>query len=129
VIFGIMTALIGFLIAFPLVVSPEFTDPTQVIALLSAVFGTIVGLVGTCFGVKSSSDAGQQAQNIAAGSNPWNTALPGGLPGGPTGGAPNGAASGTSTATTSDRPAEVASRRSMATGSATEPGEESTQNR
>ena len=128
VIFGIMTALIGFLIAFPLVVSPEFTDPTQVIALLSAVFGTIVGLVGTCFGVKSSSDAGQQAQNIAAGSNPWNTALPGGLPGGPTGGAPNGAASGTSTATTSDHPAELASRRSMATGSATEPGEESTQN-
>jgi hypothetical protein len=29
-----------------------------VIALLSAVFGKIVGLVGTCFGVKSSSDAG-----------------------------------------------------------------------
>jgi hypothetical protein len=128
VIFGIMTVLIGFLIAFPLVVSRVFTDPTQVIALLSALFGTIVGLVGTYFGVKSSSDAGQQAQNIAANSNPWNTALPGGLPGGPAGGAPNGtaaglpngAASGTSTATTSDRPAEAASRSSMATGSATE---------
>jgi hypothetical protein len=93
-------------------------------------------LVGTYFGVKSSSNAGQQAQNIAAGSNPWNTALPGELPGGPSGGAPNGAAaglpnsaaSGTSTATTSDRPAAGASRSSMATGSATEPGEERTPN-
>lgn len=64
VIFGIMTVLIGFLIAFPLVVSRVFTDPTQVIALLSALFGTIVGLVGTYFGVKSSSDASQKAQEL-----------------------------------------------------------------
>ena len=136
VIFGIMTVLIGFLIAFPLVVSRVFTDPTQVIALLSALFGTIVGLVGTYFGVKSSSDAGQQAQNIAAGSNPWNTAIPGELPGGPSGGAPdgaaaglpNGAANGTSIAATSDRPAAGASRSSIATGSAAEPGEERTPN-
>jgi hypothetical protein len=41
---GILAALIGFLIAFPLVVSGAFTDPTQVIALLSGLFGTIVGL-------------------------------------------------------------------------------------
>jgi len=54
---GIMTALIGFLVAFPLLISGVFEDPTQVIALLSALFGTIVGLVGTYFGVKSSSDA------------------------------------------------------------------------
>ena len=52
VIFGIMTVLIGFLVAFPLVISNVFTDPTQVIALLSALFGTVVGLVGTYFGVK-----------------------------------------------------------------------------
>lgn len=62
---GILAALIGFLIAFPLVVSGVFTDPTQVIALLSGLFGTIVGLVGTYFGVKSSSDASQRAQDLA----------------------------------------------------------------
>ncbi len=64
VIFGIMTVLIGFLVAFPLAISNVFEDPTQVIALLSALFGTIVGLVGTYFGVKSSSDAGERAQSM-----------------------------------------------------------------
>jgi len=54
---GIITTLIGFLVAFPLLVSGVFSEPTQVIALLSALFGTIVGLVGTYFGVKSSTDA------------------------------------------------------------------------
>jgi hypothetical protein len=62
---GIMTALIGFLVAFPLLISGVFKDPTQVIALLSALFGTIVGLVGTYFGVKSSSDASKGAQDLA----------------------------------------------------------------
>jgi hypothetical protein len=62
---GILAALIGFLIAFPLVVSGVFTDPTQVIALLSGLFGTIVGLVGTYFGIKSSGDASQKAQELA----------------------------------------------------------------
>jgi hypothetical protein len=66
VVLGIMTALIGFLVTFPLVVSNVFSEPTQVIALLSALFGTIVGLVGTYFGVKSSSDARQGAQNLAS---------------------------------------------------------------
>jgi len=62
---GILAALIGFLIAFPLVVSGVFADPTQVIALLSGLFGTIVGLVGTYFGIKSSGDASQKAQELA----------------------------------------------------------------
>ena len=62
---GILAALIGFLVAFPLVVSGVFTDPTQVIALLSGLFGTIVGLVGTYFGIKSSGDASQKAQELA----------------------------------------------------------------
>jgi hypothetical protein len=62
---GILAALVGFLIAFPLVVSGVFTDPTQVIALLSGLFGTIIGLVGTYFGVKSSGDASQKAQELA----------------------------------------------------------------
>jgi len=63
---GITTALIGFLVAFPLLISGVFKDPTQVLAILSALFGAIVGLVGTYFGVKASSDAGERAQNQAA---------------------------------------------------------------
>jgi hypothetical protein len=63
VIFGILAALIGFLVAFPLLISGVFEDPTQVLALLTALFGTIVGLVGTFFGIKTSSDARQGAQN------------------------------------------------------------------
>lgn len=64
---GIMAALIGFIIAFPLLVSNVFREPTQVLALLSALFGTIVGLVGTYFGVKASSDAREGAERIASG--------------------------------------------------------------
>ncbi len=63
---GILTALVGFLVAFPLLVGRVFDDPTQVLALLSALFGTIVGLVGTYFGVKSSSDARAGAEKVAA---------------------------------------------------------------
>lgn len=59
---GIMASLIGFLVAFPLIISGVFSDPTQVLAILSALFGTIVGLVGTYFGVKASSDATEGAQ-------------------------------------------------------------------
>jgi hypothetical protein len=62
---GIVAALVVFLIAFPLVVSGVFKDPTQMIALLSGLFGTIIGLVGTYFGVKSSGDASQKAQELA----------------------------------------------------------------
>jgi hypothetical protein len=62
---GITMALIGFLVAFPLVISGVFDDPTQVLAILSALFGTIVGLVGTFFGIKASSDAKQGAQEQA----------------------------------------------------------------
>jgi hypothetical protein len=64
VVLGIIAALIGFLVAFPLLVSGVFDDPTQVLALLSALFGTIVGLVGTFFGIKTSSDARQDAQAL-----------------------------------------------------------------
>jgi hypothetical protein len=62
---GILAALTGFLVAFPLLVSNVFEDPTQVLAILSALFGTIVGLVGTYFGVKSSSDARAGAERVA----------------------------------------------------------------
>jgi hypothetical protein len=63
---GITTALMGFLVACPLLISGVFEDPTQVLAILSALFGAIVGLVGTYFGVKASSDAGAKAQDQAA---------------------------------------------------------------
>ena len=63
---GITTALMGFLVAFPLLISGVFKDPTQVLAILSALFGAIVGLVGTFFGVKASSDAGERAQEKAS---------------------------------------------------------------
>jgi hypothetical protein len=62
---GITAALMGFLVAFPLLISGIFDEPTQVLAILSALFGAIVGLVGTYFGVKASSDAGQNAQEKA----------------------------------------------------------------
>src|SRR5688500_6961993 len=65
VVLGILTALVGFLVAFPVLVSGVFEDPTQVLALLSALFGTIVGLVGTYFGIKTSSDARNDAQTLA----------------------------------------------------------------
>jgi Ca2+/H+ antiporter len=61
VILGILAASVAFLVAFPLLVSGVFEDPTQVLALLSALFGTIVGLVGTYFGIKTSSDAQRRA--------------------------------------------------------------------
>ena len=73
---GITTALMGFLVAFALVISGVFDDPTQVLAILSALFGTIVGLVGTFFGVKASSDARQGAQEQARAVT--DQALPGG---------------------------------------------------
>lgn len=62
---GIMAVLIGYLVAFPLIISGVFSDPTQVLAILSALFGTVVGLVGTYFGIKATSDATMQAQNQA----------------------------------------------------------------
>jgi hypothetical protein len=111
VIFGILTVLIGFLIAFPLVISNVFSDPTQVIALLSALFGTIVGLVGTYFGVKSSSDATQNAQNLAKEATQRNF----GRTNGPPGATPNGAA----TVPASGTPTEGAP---WTAGSTTDPG-------
>jgi hypothetical protein len=76
VVLGILTALIGFLVAFPLLVSGVFDDPTQVLALLSALFGTIVGLVGTYFGIKTSADARQDAQSLARDSLTGDTTQP-----------------------------------------------------
>lgn len=116
VIFGIMTVLIGFLVAFPLVISNVFDDPTQVIALLSALFGTIVGLVGTYFGVKSSSDASEKAQAAAHEATQMNMNLtqPGGLAGKTPNGAADRAALKTSPAPTGGASTERATRMSPA---------------
>jgi uncharacterized protein YacL len=115
VIFGMMTVLIGFLVAFPLVISNVFTDPTQVIALLSALFGTIVGLVGTYFGVKSSSDASQKAQDLAMEATQGNIGRTNGSPGG----TPDGAA----TMPIIGMATEGAAQKSAAADSTTDPGE------
>jgi hypothetical protein len=134
VIFGIMTVLIGFLIAFPLVISNVFTDPTQVIALLSALFGTVVGLVGTYFGVKSSSDASQKAQDLSEKAQDLanettrrSTGWPSGSRGGPAGETPNGAASEAGPAPTSGTASEEAPRRSTAAVSTRDPGQTGSQ--
>lgn len=52
---GIAGVLIGFLVI--LLFADRFTDLTQALGFLTALFGAITGLVGTYFGVKSSSDA------------------------------------------------------------------------
>ena len=62
---GITAALMGFLVAFPLLISDVFNDPNQVLTMLSALFGAIVALVGTYFGIRASSDAVQNAQDQA----------------------------------------------------------------
>jgi hypothetical protein len=115
--------LIGFLVAFPLVISNVFTDPTQVIALLSALFGTVVGLVGTYFGVKSSSDASQKAQDLsqkaqdlAQEATRMNI--------GRTDGTPNGAATVPTGATTAE---ETARTSTTSAGSTRDPGKKGPQ--
>jgi hypothetical protein len=42
-----------------------FNDPTEVLAMLTALFGVIAALVGTYFGVKAGSDAAAGAQDLA----------------------------------------------------------------
>ena len=64
VVLGIVAVIIGFLGI--LLFLDRFTDVTQALGFLTALFGAIVGLVGTYFGVKSSSDARQGAQDLAA---------------------------------------------------------------
>jgi hypothetical protein len=129
VIFGMMTVLIGFLVAFPLVISNVFTDPTQVIALLSALFGTIVGLVGTYFGVKSSSDASQKAQDLSQKAQDLSQkaqdlameATQGNI--GRTNGSPGGTPDGAATMPIIGMATEGAAQKSAAADSTTDPGE------
>ena len=62
---GIVAVIIGFLAI--LLFLNTFEDGTQALGFLTALFGAITGLVGTYFGVKTSSDAREGAQRLAAG--------------------------------------------------------------
>ena len=66
VFFGIVGVFIWFVII--LLFLDRFTDITQALGVLTALFGAIVGLVGTYFGVKTSSDAREGAQQLAVAS-------------------------------------------------------------
>jgi hypothetical protein len=63
---GILAVLLAFLVTM-LFSRRFFENPSQVLALLTALFGVIGTLVGTYFGVKAGSDAAQGAQNLASG--------------------------------------------------------------
>jgi hypothetical protein len=66
VAFGITAVFFGFIVM--LLFSDTFTnDIATALGFLTALFGAITGLVGTYFGVKSSSDARQGAQDLASG--------------------------------------------------------------
>jgi hypothetical protein len=64
VTWGIVAVIIGFLSI--LLFLDRFTDITKALGFLTALFGAIVGLVGTYFGIKTSSDAREGAQQLAA---------------------------------------------------------------
>ena len=69
---GIAGVIIGFLVI--LLFADRFSDLTQALGFLTALFGAITGLVGTYFGVKSSTDAREGAERLqtaaAAGPSP-----------------------------------------------------------
>jgi hypothetical protein len=62
---GVVAVIIGFLAI--LLFLDNFQDGTQALGFLTALFGAITGLVGTYFGIKTSSDAREGAQRLAAG--------------------------------------------------------------
>lgn len=69
---GIGAVVIGFLVV--LLFLDRFADSTQALGFLTALFGAIVGLVGTFFGVKNSADARAGAEQVALASGAGGTA-------------------------------------------------------
>jgi hypothetical protein len=67
VLWGIVAVMFGFLSVLFSVFLGSFEDVNQALGFLTAFFGAIVGLVGTYFGIKTSSDAAAGAQRLAAG--------------------------------------------------------------
>ena len=70
---GLVLAIIGFLVVLAFL--GRFNDGTQALGFLTALFGAITGLVGTYFGVRSSSEARAGAERLAhaAGGTPTPT--------------------------------------------------------
>lgn len=62
---GITAVFFGFIVM--LLFADAFNSLSTALGFLTALFGGITGLVGTYFGVKSSSDARQGAQDLASG--------------------------------------------------------------
>jgi hypothetical protein len=63
---GIVAVLVAFLIAMLLTIDTQlFKDSTEILAVLTALFGVIGTLVGTYFGVKAGGDAAEGATNLA----------------------------------------------------------------
>ena len=60
---GIGAVTVGFLVI--LLFLDQFPDTSQALGFLTALFGAIVGLVGTYFGVKSSADAREGTEKVA----------------------------------------------------------------
>jgi hypothetical protein len=60
---GITAVFLGFLVM--LLFADRFGDLASALGFLTALFGAITGLVGTYFGIKSSSDAREGAQRLA----------------------------------------------------------------
>jgi hypothetical protein len=60
---GIGAITVGFLVM--LLFLNQFPDRAQALGFLTAMFGAVVGLVGTYFGVKSSADARESTEKVA----------------------------------------------------------------
>jgi Bacterial Ig-like domain len=66
---GIVSVLLAFLAAM-VFATRLFQNATQILAVLTALFGVIGTLVGTYFGVKAGSDAAEGAQSLARAVSP-----------------------------------------------------------
>jgi uncharacterized membrane protein YeaQ/YmgE (transglycosylase-associated protein family) len=64
---GIGAVTVGFLVI--LIFLDQFPDTSQALGFLTALFGAIVGLVGTYFGVKSSADAREGTEKVEHGTD------------------------------------------------------------
>ena len=69
---GIAAVVIGFLVI--LLFPNRFTNGTEALGFLTALFGVITGVVGTYFGVKQSADAREGAERVALADSAGSTA-------------------------------------------------------
>jgi hypothetical protein len=69
---GIGAVTVGFLVI--LLFLDQFADDAQALGFLTAMFGAVVGLVGTYFGVKNSADSRESTERVALASSAASTA-------------------------------------------------------